>query len=78
MPNITLSIPEDMHKEMKKHREIRWSEIARDALERKIRRLNDLEWMDKVLSKSKLTEKDAEEIGNKIKKGIAKRFELIK
>jgi len=76
MPNITLSIPEDIHKEIKKHKEIRWSEIARSALERKVKQLNDLEWMDKALAKSKLTEKDAEEIGNKIKRGIAKRFGL--
>jgi len=76
MPNITLSIPEDIHKEIKKHKEIRWSEIARSALERKVKQLNDLEWMDKALANSKLTEKDAEEIGNKIKRGIAKRFGL--
>jgi len=31
--------------------------------------------MGKILSKSELTEKDAEEIGNKIKKEIRKRFD---
>ena len=34
----------------------------------------DLEILDNLLKNSKLTEEDAERIGNKIKKGIAKRF----
>jgi len=36
--------------------------------------LNEAEWVDKVLENSKLTEDDAEEIGNKIKAEIRKRF----
>ncbi len=32
MPNITLSIPEELYKKMKKHKEIKWSEIARKAI----------------------------------------------
>ena len=32
-----------------------------------------IEFMDKVLFQSKLTEQDAERIGNKVKKSIAKR-----
>jgi len=36
-----------------------------------------LEILDSITSKSKLTLKDAEEIGNKIKMGIAKRHGLI-
>ena len=75
MPNITLSIPEDIHKEIKKHKEIRWSEIARRAISDHAMKLKI---MDKLTAKSKLTEKDAEEIGNKIKIGIAKRHGLIK
>ena len=37
-----------------------------------------LDLMDKLLSKSELTEEDAERIGQKIKHGIAKRHGLIK
>ena len=70
---MTLSIPEDLHKKMKKFNEIRWSEIARKAIEK---RINDLEVMEKIVSKSKLTEKDAKEISDKIKMGIAKRHGL--
>jgi len=73
MPNMTLSIPEEIHKIVKKHNEIRWSEVARRAISEQAMRLK---LMDKLTSKSTLTEKDVEEIGNKIKSGIAKRHGL--
>ena len=74
MVNMTLSIPDELHKKMKEHREMRWSEIARSAIEQ---RVNDLEVMNKIASKSKLTKKDVEEISKKIKLGIAKKHGLI-
>ena len=74
MTNMTLSIPSELHKKMKKFREIRWSEIARRAIEE---RVEDLEAMNRIASKSKLTKKDVEEISKKIKKGIAKRHGLV-
>ena len=67
MPNITLSIPEETHTIMKKHREMRWSEIARKAIVEEVKKI---EMMEKIASKSKLTMKDIEEINVKIKKGI--------
>lgn len=75
MTNMTLAIPEDLHEIMKKHSEIKWSEVARQAIWDKARKL-DL--MDKLLANSKLTEKDALEIGRKVNIGIAKRHGLIK
>ena len=72
MVNITLSIPIELHKFIKKHNEIKWSEIARRAMWDEAKKL---EWMDKVLAKSKLTEKDAEKIGHGIKGEILKRFQ---
>ncbi len=74
MPNITLSIPDSLHKRLKKHREIRWSEVIRAMLEK---RLEDLEMMDNLTKNSKLTMKDVEEIGAKVKRGIAKRHGLL-
>ena len=72
MVNMTLSIPEDLHKEMTMHSEIKWSDVARKAFEIKIM---ELHWIDKLLEKSKLTENDAEDIGHKIKSEIRKRFD---
>lgn len=72
MVNITLSISKELFKEMKAHKELKWSEVARQAIKRK---LEELRSMDKLLSKSELTENEAEEIGHKIKHGIRKRLE---
>jgi len=74
MVNMTLSIPKELHQKMKKMPEIRWSEVARGAIQQ---RIEDLELMDRLASKSKLTKKDVEKIGNKIKIGIARRHGII-
>ena len=71
MTNMTLSIPEELHKEMQTHTEIKWSDIARQAFEKKVK---ELHWIDKLLEKSELTEEDAERMGHRIKRGIRKRF----
>ena len=74
MTNMTLAIPEDLHKIIKKHKEIKWSEIARKAMWDQARKL---ELIDNILSKSELTEEDALEIGRKIKREIAKKHGLV-
>jgi hypothetical protein len=71
MPNMTLSIPEETHKLLKKHSEIRWSEVARRAL---IEKAESLEIMDKIASKSKLTPEIIQEIDKKLKEGIHRRL----
>jgi hypothetical protein len=71
MTNMTLSIPEELHKRMRKFSEFRWSEIARKAIEQ---RIDDLEVMNKIASKSKLTKRDVEEISKKIKRSAAIKF----
>lgn len=73
MTNLTLAVPEDLQQIMEKHKDVKWTEVARQAMWEKARKL---ELMDKLLAKSELTEKDAEEIGHKIKHGIAKRHGL--
>ncbi len=67
MPNITLSIPKEIHEIMKNHREIRWSEVARAAM---IMQIKKLALAESIASKSKLTMKDVHEINAKIKKGM--------
>lgn len=71
MPNITLSLPEDIYKIVKEHREIRWSEIARRSIAEYAKKLALL---DKLASESKLTEKDIEEIDEEIKAAILKHY----
>jgi len=71
MVSVTLAVPEEMKSEMDKHPEMNWSEIARQAFREK---LIILKRMDEILSKSKMTEKDAMELGRKVNKAVAKRF----
>ena len=73
MGNITLSIPEDLHEKMKRHEEIKWSEVARKAIQKKI---EDLEMLERLTKKNKLTEEDAEKISKKIDKAVARKLGL--
>ena len=68
---MTLSLPEEVHKIVKKHKEVRWSEVARAAI---ASHAFKLELMDKIAAKSKLTLSDIEEINEKIKAGLLKRY----
>jgi len=70
MANLTLSIPDDLYEEMKRHPEIRWSEVARQAVKKK---LDDLRRLDALLRGSRLTERDVEELGREIKERVWKR-----
>lgn len=71
MTNITLSVSEELSQKMKKYSKVKWSAVAREAIEKE---LEKLEILDKLLSKSKLTEKDAEHIGHKLKHEMNERF----
>ena len=76
MPNMTLSIPDEIYRIVKSHKEIRWSEIARAAIADYAKKLA---LMDAMLADSKLTEKDVMKLDKKIKKGIHKHYmELLK
>ncbi len=68
---MTLAIPDELARKMKAFPEMRWSEVARQALEK---RVNDLEIMNRIASKSKLTQKDVEEISKSIKASAARRL----
>jgi len=74
MVSMTLAIPIELKKEMELYPEINWSVVARTAIQRKIKILRE---MDKILAKSELTEEDALELGRKVSKKVAKRFESV-
>jgi len=74
MVNMTLSIPEDLHKVIKKRKEIKWSEIARSAMSIYAERL---ELAERLTSKSKLTEEEAFELGELIKRKVWKRHKSV-
>ncbi|MCX6773864.1 MAG: hypothetical protein NTY68_02585 [Candidatus Micrarchaeota archaeon] len=71
MANITLSVSDDLHKKMKEFSEVKWSEVARKAIQE---RVNALELAESIASKSKLTQKDIDEFSGKMKHLAARRF----
>jgi predicted CopG family antitoxin len=72
--NVTISVPEDLHRRMKEHDEVSWSATIRNVIEQKLR---DIELMDKLANKSKLTEEDVRELAEKIDRTAAKKLGLI-
>ncbi len=71
MPNMTLAVPEELHKVMKSHPEIKWSEIARQAMKDYAVKL---EVLDDLVSQSTFTENDVREIGDAAKRDLAARY----
>ena len=74
MANITISVPKELKARMNKFPEINWSKMTRILLSQKIKRLEILKELDEMLADSKLTDKDCEELGKKLKKEIAKDY----
>jgi hypothetical protein len=71
MPTITLSVPEDLKRQMDEEKEINWSEVARSAIKNK---LSQLKILRAISAKSKLTEKDALELAKKINKSLQEKY----
>lgn len=70
MVELKIKIPEDLKRKMEKS-EVDWLPAIRRIIEREIQNLTEIE---RIVSKSKMTEKDALELGEKISKSIAERF----
>lgn len=70
MVSITLSVPEKLKKEMEEFPELNWSEVARQAIQKKIFLMRKFQEFSK---ESELTEEDALLLGRKVSKAVAKR-----
>ena len=71
MPTLTLSIPSDLKSDMDSMPEMNWSEIARKAI---AERVAEYRLFKSIVAKSKLTEKDALDIGRKVNEGMYKAY----
>ncbi len=71
MPNLTISIPDKLKEELSEFKIINWSEVAREAFEKKIVQLRVLESFSKD---SELTQEDALRLGRKVNEALSKRF----
>ena len=71
MGTLSVSVPEELRTRMARIDEVNWSAVARKAFEEKVAEIDILQ---KIASKSKLSEKDALDIGRKINESMAKKF----
>jgi len=69
--NVTLAVPEELHRIMKKNPQIKWSEVARQAMWEYARKL---ELLDRITDESRLSEKEAIELGESVKRRIAEKY----
>ncbi len=68
--NLTVTVEDDLWKEMKKHADIRWSAVMKEAAKEKLRALAMLE---RLAGKTKLSEKEIEEFAVSLGKRITSR-----
>jgi len=73
MASLTLAVPEELKQKMAVFKYINWSEVARAAI---LHKLQVLERMDKLISKSTLTEEDTIKHGRAINKRIWKKHKV--
>ena len=71
MPNMTLAVDEWTAKEVRSHPEIRWSEVAREAIKRKLQELHAL---DAAFANSSLTASDVKRLARKANENLLKHF----
>ncbi len=71
MVSITLSVPEELKKEMDTFHEINWSAVAREAIKN---RLLMLKKFKEFAKDSTLTEEDALRMGKEVSKAVSNRL----
>jgi len=73
MVNITLTLSEELKNKLQMHKEVNWSAVMRKALQEHLHRI---EVVEAIAQKSKLTQKDVDEIAKKINRDTAKQLGL--
>lgn len=71
MTNITLAIPDELKNELQIHEEVNWSAVIRKALKEHLERIKIAE---AIATKSKLTQKDADEIASIVNSNAARKL----
>ena len=68
--NLTVTVENSLWEDMKKHSEIRWSAVMKEAAKEK---LKALELLEKISKNTKLAEKEIEDFSVKLGKRITQR-----
>ncbi len=74
MPEITISVSEETKRGMDEFPEMNWSAVACRELQEKV---NKLRLYKSLVTKSKLTEKNALEIGSKVSEALHERYKQL-
>lgn len=75
VPNITLTVPPELHRKMKAHPEVKWSEVVRRIIAQRIR---DLERMDAIARRSQLSTRDVDELAHLVNEALQRRYEAAR
>ncbi|MBU1204155.1 MAG: hypothetical protein KKG60_03760 [Nanoarchaeota archaeon] len=71
MAQITITIPEELKQDLNLISKEGWSSLARNLLKKEIERLS---FLKSAVSNSKFTEKDVNELSDKVNESLSKRF----
>jgi len=71
MPEVVVKIPKELEGEMKSFPEMEWSTLIRRLLREELEGMLKLR---EIVSKSKFTEQDVEELSVRIDKSLSERF----
>ncbi len=74
MATLSVSVSDDLRTKMTKLEEVNWSAVARRAFEEKIKQV---EFLKDLAMKSKLTERDAKNMSDKISRNISQKFRSL-
>ncbi len=74
MPNLTLSVSDETKRRMDEHPSIRWSNVVRSIIEKK---LEDFEEAEKLARKGKLSMEDFKEVSRKIDSAASKHAKAL-
>jgi len=74
MASITLAVDDKLKSEMANLLWVNWSELAKEKLIKEQKLREQLEEFRRIVSKSKFTEKDADELSDKVKSSMHERL----
>ena len=77
MVSVSFTISDELKAKMEKFPWINWSEVSREEAIERDKINEDFEAFNKIVSKSKLTEEDALELGRKVNKSLHERYEKL-
>ena len=77
MASVTFALPDNVKAEMKRLTWINWSELARLEILERLKQEQEIEEFRRIVSKSKLTEKQAQKLAEEVNRSLAKRYEKL-